>query len=91
MAWRDFAVADVTNTPTYAATILHRQFDEWIDIDSPCLALPNTKTYQEGGPLRMGHRVEALDETNSVSKMPRRRTRPGYGGSGVCACFVLSG
>ncbi|CAN0230587.1 unnamed protein product, partial [Ectocarpus fasciculatus] len=40
------------------------KWDEWISIDSPCLAPAGTMTYQPGGPLRVGHRVEVLDEAN---------------------------
>eukprot|EP00752_Nemacystus_decipiens_P011076 g9840.t1 len=40
------------------------KWNEWISIDSPCLAPEGTMTYQEGGPLRIGHRVEVLDEAD---------------------------
>ncbi|CBN78161.1 conserved unknown protein [Ectocarpus siliculosus] len=40
------------------------KWDEWISIDSPFLAPAGTMTYQPGGPLRVGHRVEVLDEAN---------------------------
>ena len=42
------------------------QYDEWVCITSGRLAPPGTKTYQEGGRLCVGHRVEAMDDTGEV-------------------------
>lgn len=66
--WTDFAL---TRGPTLSPhpsliSVSVWQWDEWISIDSPCLAPAGTRTYQEGGPLRMGHRVEVLDEADQV-------------------------
>lgn len=38
-------------------------------MNSPFLAPPATETYQEGGPLRVGHRIEAKDEMGKVSEV----------------------
>ncbi|CAM9486523.1 unnamed protein product [Pylaiella littoralis] len=59
----DREAARVFVTYTYWAP----KWDEWISIDSPCLAPAGTMTYQEGGPLHVGHRVEVLDEIDQHS------------------------
>lgn len=56
----DREAAKVYVTYTYWAP----KWNEWISIDSPRLAPAGTMTYQEGGPLRVGHRVEVLDEAD---------------------------
>ena len=53
------------------------QWDEWISLDSPRLAPADTMTYQEGGPLRLGQRVEVLDEVGQVREF--RRENEGEG------------
>ncbi|CAM9660983.1 unnamed protein product, partial [Scytosiphon promiscuus] len=57
------------------------KWDEWFDIDSPCLAPAGTKTYQPGGPLRLGHRVEALDENEQW--LEAEVVEEGEGGHGL--------
>eukprot|EP00904_Undaria_pinnatifida_P009801 jgi/Undpi1/5951/HiC_scaffold_2.g01225.m1 len=54
----DEAGASVLVTYTYWA----QQYDEWVKISSRRLAPPKTKTYQDGGRLCVGHRIEAQDD-----------------------------
>ena len=41
------------------------KFDEWIDNVERRLAPIHTHTYKKGGELKIGQRVEVLDETNT--------------------------
>ncbi|CAM9807718.1 unnamed protein product, partial [Hapterophycus canaliculatus] len=52
------------------------KWDDWFSIDSPCLAPAGTRTYQPGGPLRVGHRVEALDELGQEYALGPRLPTP---------------
>lgn len=63
--------SDMVDADSMGATRCHSclpgvQWDETIRIDDHRLAPPGSRVYQEGGPLRTGQRVEAVDELGKV-------------------------
>ncbi|CAN0079975.1 unnamed protein product, partial [Phaeothamnion confervicola] len=55
------AVDRVRHLVKISYTFWADRWDEWIPINSPRLAPPGSRTYQEGGDLCVNHRIEIQD------------------------------